>query len=81
MKTLGRNGPCPCGSSKKSKGCYAEREEPQAVSKVINWLMAKYPHAVHEALDHGFFGSLGENEGKILHAHKPSETPLIKASE
>jgi hypothetical protein len=79
MKTLGRNDPCPCGSGKKSKDCCGGREETQAVSKAINWLMAKYPHAVHEALDNGFFGSLDENEGKMLHAHESWERTLINA--
>jgi len=38
-----------------------------------------HPHAVREALDNGFFGSLDENEGKILHAHKSWKTTLINA--
>jgi hypothetical protein len=79
MKTLGSNDLCPCGSGKKYKHCCAEREETRAVSKAIKWLMAKYPHAVREALDNGFFGSLDENEGKILHAHDSWETALINA--
>ena len=51
----------------------------QAVPRAIKWLMAEHPHAVREALDNGFFGSLDENEGKILHAHKSWETTLINA--
>jgi hypothetical protein len=43
-----------------NKHCCAEREETQAVSKAIKWLMAKYPHALRHALDNGFFGSLDE---------------------
>lgn len=43
-----------------NKHCCAEREETQAVSKAIKWLMAKYPHALRQALDNGFFGSLHE---------------------
>jgi len=79
MKTLGSNDLCPCGSGKKYKHCCAEREETRAVSKAIKWLMAQYPHAVREALDNGFFSSLDENEGKILHAHDSWETALINA--
>ena len=86
MQTLRRNDPCPCGSGKKYKHCCLKKEETQAVSdwsqavpRAIKWLMAEHPHAVREALDNGFFGSLDENEGKILHAHKSWETTLINA--
>src|SRR5271165_1431446 len=72
MQTLRRNDPCPCGSGKKYKHCCLKKEETQAVSdwsqavpRAIKWLMAEHPHAVREALDNGFFGSLDENEGKI----------------
>jgi hypothetical protein len=51
----------------------------QAVPRAIKWLMAEHPHEVREAMDNGFFGSLDENEGKILHAHKSWETTLINA--
>ena len=86
QQTLRRNDPCPCGSGKKYKRCCLKKEETQAVSdwsqavpRAIKWLMAEHPHAVREALDNGFFGSLDENEGKILHAHKSWETTLINA--
>jgi len=86
MQTLRRNDPCPCGSGKKYKHCCLNEEGTQAVSdwcevvsRAIKWLMAEHPSAVGEALDNQFFGSLDENEGKILHAHESWETALINA--
>jgi SEC-C motif len=86
MQTLRRNDPCPCGSGKKYKHCCLNKEGTQAVSdwceavsRAIKWLMAEHPSAVGEALDNQFFGSLDENEGKILHAHESWETALINA--
>src|ERR1700730_17960643 len=43
-----------------NKTLLCRREETQAVSEAIKWLMAKYPHALRQALDNGFFGSLDE---------------------
>ena len=86
MQTLRRNDRCSCGSGKKYKHCCLNKEGTQSVSdwsqavpRAIKWLMAEHPHAVREALDNGFFGSLDENEGKILHAHESWETALINA--
>jgi hypothetical protein len=77
MKTLGRNDPCPCGSGKKYKHCCLQKEETQAtndwsgaVPRALRWLKAKYPEALRETLDYGFFGSLNENDYNQLQHHE-----------
>lgn len=73
MKKPGRNDPCPCGSGKKYKQCCLRAEESrvtndrsEAVPRAIQWLMAMHGPAVHEALDHGFFGGLDDDEYDLL---------------
>src|SRR5437667_10084575 len=77
MKTFRRNDPCPCGSGKKYKHCCLKKEETQAASdwrqavpKALNWLMVKYPEALREAVDDGFFGSLNEKDYSQLQEHE-----------
>lgn len=73
MKKPGRNDPCPCGSGKKYKQCCLQAEtiaqtghRSDAVPRAINWLMAKYGQAVHDAIDNGFFGGLQDDEYESL---------------
>jgi hypothetical protein len=76
MNTFRRNDPCPCGSGKKYKHCCLKKEETQAASdwlqavpKALSWLRGKYPEALEEAVDDGFFGSLNENDYNHLQQH------------
>jgi hypothetical protein len=76
MQTFSRNDPCPCGSGKKYKHCCLKKEETQAASdwlqavpKALSWLRGKYPEALGEAVDDGFFGSLNENDYNHLQQH------------
>jgi uncharacterized protein (DUF2384 family) len=69
MTKPGRNDPCPCGSGKKYKHCCLNAvqtetagDRSEAVPKAIRWLTTRYPQAVREALDEGFFGGLEDEE-------------------
>jgi SEC-C motif-containing protein len=88
MKTLGRNDPCFCGSGKKYKHCCLQKEETQAtndwsgaVPRALRWLMAKYPEALRETLDDGFFGSLNENDYNQLQHHESFQGIRVNALE
>jgi hypothetical protein len=88
MKTFRRNDPCPCGSGKKYKHCCLKKEETQAASdwrqavpKALNWLMAKYPEALREAVDDVFFGSLTEKDYRQLQQHESFRGIRVNALE
>lgn len=72
MHKIGRNEPCPCGSGKKYKQCCLRQEHEQAylaaqdpvhgVRKAIEWLGAKHPGALQEAIYDGFFGTINDDD-------------------
>jgi uncharacterized protein (DUF2384 family) len=90
MTKPGRNDPCPCGSGKKYKQCCLKAEQSEAASdrseavpKAIRWLTTRYPQAVREALDEGFFGGLEDDEyERLKDQHRDSfEGIMINAME
>lgn len=90
MIKLGRNDPCPCGSGKKYKQCCLRAEEnrgasdrTEAVPRAIQWLMAMHGPSVRNALEHGFFGGLDDDEYDLLtdQHHAAYEGIMINAME
>lgn len=80
MSKAGRNDPCPCGSGKKYKKCCRtkeeeaaalRRDEEQAVSIALSWLLATYPDETTEAVNTAYLGRLSEEEIERLDELSP----------
>lgn len=75
MEKIGRNEPCPCGSGKKYKKCCLARQQESAsrrrvetnvAGSVLDWLAARYPEGVREAVQNGFYQGLKTSEREAL---------------
>jgi hypothetical protein len=75
MSNIGRNEPCPCGSGKKYKKCCLlkkdelatrQREKQSAAPRALDWLSARYPEEVAEAVHYDFFGDPDEEKMQAI---------------
>lgn len=75
MSMIGRNDPCPCGSGKKFKKCCLLKEEAHAshqrdknssIPRALDWLSARYPEELADAVHYDFFGDPVEEEMQAL---------------
>lgn len=77
MEKIGRNEPCPCGSGKKYKKCCLAKEqeiasrrrtEANVAGTVLDWLAARYPEGIRDAVQQGFYQGLKSTEREVLSA-------------
>lgn len=75
MEKIGRNEPCPCGSGKKYKKCCLTKQQENAARRrveanvagsVLDWLAARHPEGVRDAVQDGFYQGLKNTERETL---------------
>jgi len=89
MATTGRNEPCPCGSGKKYKKCCLlkrdefatrQREKQSAAPRALEWLSARYPEEVAEAVHYDFFGDPDEEEMQAISELPPHLQEMLQVN-
>lgn len=89
MEKTGRNEPCPCGSGKKYKKCCLEKDQAAASRKreasntapaALDWLAAKYPEQVREAIEERYYGGLKKAEKAELDSLGEKEQELLSVN-